>query len=559
MADTTSDSLQIVTQTIGGNDDTWGTINNANFTKTETAIAGLLQLSLTGGTETLTADQNRNAIIEVSGTLASNQTIEVTAATKWWHVRNATSGSFSLTVKTSAGTGTTVPQGGSAMVYCDGTNVILLNDTDRVDGLGTVVDNRVVRTNGTDGTALQQTGITVDDNDDMSGGRDLTITRDATIGGDAAVTGDVSAATATISGVTGKDATSGLVIPAGTTAERDGTQNQIRINTDLNQFEGYYNGAWHVISVSSNPLAAPQGYLTLVSGAKMPTADQSAKTAVYYTPDTGLQAPIHNGLTGLVTRSLSGELTLTLAAQHIANSIYDVYLDDNSGGAVRIGTGPAWSTVTAGSGSRGTGAGTAEITTLQGHRVNAEEITVRNGASTWTVAANQGTVIGTIYIDGTNGQVSCLPEIGQARKWGLSNLPHCRRPITLQEADSTSSWTTATSSFRASRNDTNNKITAFDGFADSRIVYEFQQRVRQGGSGSPQATIGIGIESTSTNSGSEVATQLSTVPVDGVVFSRAISQPITGVSVATALEKTSGVTTDFRGNTGMTFTASFMA
>jgi len=45
----------------------------------------------------------------------------------------------------------------------------------KVTGLGTVVDNRLVRTDGTTGLLAQQTGITVDDSDNMSGVADLTV------------------------------------------------------------------------------------------------------------------------------------------------------------------------------------------------------------------------------------------------------------------------------------------------------------------------------------------------------------------------------------------------
>jgi hypothetical protein len=81
-------------------------------------------VSTTGGSTTLTDDQALNAILAVSGTLSSNATINVPARTKAWIVKNGTAGAFTVTVKTSAGSGIVVPQGESALLYCDGTNVL---------------------------------------------------------------------------------------------------------------------------------------------------------------------------------------------------------------------------------------------------------------------------------------------------------------------------------------------------------------------------------------------------------------------------------------------------
>jgi hypothetical protein len=39
-------------------------------------------------------------------------------------VTNATTGAFTLTVKTAAGTGVAVTQGSASILYCDGTNVV---------------------------------------------------------------------------------------------------------------------------------------------------------------------------------------------------------------------------------------------------------------------------------------------------------------------------------------------------------------------------------------------------------------------------------------------------
>ena len=125
---TTSSYLEFEDQATGANNNTWGDVADANFAIFELAIARVLGLATTGGTTTLTSSQNRYPIINVTGVLASNATIAVKTQEKNWIVINNTTGAYSLTVKTSAGTGKTIPRGRASKVYCDGTNVLLARE-----------------------------------------------------------------------------------------------------------------------------------------------------------------------------------------------------------------------------------------------------------------------------------------------------------------------------------------------------------------------------------------------------------------------------------------------
>lgn len=81
---------------------------------------------LTGGVRTLTAVEASRAYLVLTGTLTSNLQVVVPTVYQSWLVINATTGAFTTTVKTAAGSGIVVPQGGAAApvgVYCDGTNV----------------------------------------------------------------------------------------------------------------------------------------------------------------------------------------------------------------------------------------------------------------------------------------------------------------------------------------------------------------------------------------------------------------------------------------------------
>lgn len=86
-----------------------------------TTISGLV-----GGTRTLTQMEARSRVILLQGVLGSNQTVEFPADLREWLIVNATTGAFTLTCKTAAGTGVVVPNGGGSnatQIYGDGTNI----------------------------------------------------------------------------------------------------------------------------------------------------------------------------------------------------------------------------------------------------------------------------------------------------------------------------------------------------------------------------------------------------------------------------------------------------
>lgn len=243
-------------------------------------------------------------------------------------------------------------------------------------------------------------------------------------------------------------------------------------------------------------ITPPQGRLTLTSATPILAADVPAATNVYYTPYNGNKVPLYNG-TRMVPYTFA-ELTLALASQHTASGIFDVFIFLD-GSTVRVGTGPAWTTATAGSGARGTGAGTTELTRVAGLNVNANAITARNGASTYSVSANQATYVGSLFIDGTNGQVSCLIAYGQNRKWGVWNA-YNRRPIELIAGDTTSSWAYSTATVRQANGATGNKMTVFSGLPEEAVLCEYKQNTQTANNNSG-GQLGLGLNSTTTMSG----------------------------------------------------------
>jgi len=283
-----------------------------------------------------------------------------------------------------------------------------------------------------------------------------------------------------------------------------------------------------------NIVSSPQGYLTASSSLIIPVADVIAGTAVYYAPDKGNLCPIYNG--AVFNIHDFAQLTLTLNSNHAANNIYDVFLalDPADPDVVLVITGPAWTTPTAGSCNRGTGAGTTELERVGGLFVNKNAMTGRNGATTYSIDAQKATFVGSIFMDATNGELTCHRSVGASRKWGISNA-YNRRKITLGVTDSTASWTYNVATFRASRAQTTNSLTTFTCLPDEEYACRFTQAVNGGAATQPQ--IGIGWNSTTVVSGKQgTGMSPSTGPLGQDIIAEYVNPPAFGINVVTALE-----------------------
>jgi hypothetical protein len=113
----------------GDQSGTWGDTTNTNLgTLLEQAITGYLAIAKVGtGDYTLSntdyaANENRNALIEFTGTPGGAFNVIVPLAEKLWVFKNSTNGA--MTVKGATGTTITVATGTSRWLYCDGTNVL---------------------------------------------------------------------------------------------------------------------------------------------------------------------------------------------------------------------------------------------------------------------------------------------------------------------------------------------------------------------------------------------------------------------------------------------------
>ena len=125
----------------------------------QAAVGGYLLKSTTGGTVTLTDAEASNPVIAFSGALTSNSVIVLPVTTKrLWAIYNSTSGAFTLTVKTAAGSGVTVAQGKRNLVYTDGTNIYdAFNDFESISITG--VPTAPTAAPGTNTTQLASTAF----------------------------------------------------------------------------------------------------------------------------------------------------------------------------------------------------------------------------------------------------------------------------------------------------------------------------------------------------------------------------------------------------------------
>ena len=130
MPSTYSPSLRLELIGAGEQAANWNNTTNYNLgTLLEQAIAGVQSVAVSGASYTLTtgsgvADEARNAVLVLTGTLAASCNVIVPTVDKTYTFRNATTGGFSVVVKTAAGSGVTIANGFTQQVYCDATDVV---------------------------------------------------------------------------------------------------------------------------------------------------------------------------------------------------------------------------------------------------------------------------------------------------------------------------------------------------------------------------------------------------------------------------------------------------
>jgi hypothetical protein len=131
MASSYSTDLKLELMVTGENSGTWGDKTNTNLNLVQQAIAGFEAIDCASSDVTLamtngTISNARNAVLKLTGTLAGTRVVTCPdSIEKTYIVQDATTRSGNtLTFKTASGTGVTLVEGKTHVIYVDGTNAI---------------------------------------------------------------------------------------------------------------------------------------------------------------------------------------------------------------------------------------------------------------------------------------------------------------------------------------------------------------------------------------------------------------------------------------------------
>jgi len=130
MASTYSPSLKLTLMGDGDQAGLWGQTTNTNLgTLVEQAITGVVSIPMSNANYTLSnfngvSDEARNAVLVVTGANSAVRDVIPPVVEKLYTVVNNTSGGFAIRVIGATGTGVTIPNGFTTLVYCDGVNFV---------------------------------------------------------------------------------------------------------------------------------------------------------------------------------------------------------------------------------------------------------------------------------------------------------------------------------------------------------------------------------------------------------------------------------------------------
>jgi hypothetical protein len=131
MASSYSTDLKLELMVTGENSGQWGDKTNSNLNLIQQAIAGYEAIDVASADVTLAMtnanlSNARNMVLNLTGTLAGTRVVNVPdGIEKTYIVKDSTTrAGFTLTIKTVSGTGVTIPEGKTVIVFSDGTNVV---------------------------------------------------------------------------------------------------------------------------------------------------------------------------------------------------------------------------------------------------------------------------------------------------------------------------------------------------------------------------------------------------------------------------------------------------
>lgn len=224
-------------------------------------------------------------------------------------------------------------------------------------------------------------------------------------------------------------------------------------------------GSWTACAGGAGTPVSPaltNGVCTLASGTPYPTADQTAKTTVYYTPIEGAQIALYDGSSAWTVLSFT-ELSLALGTD-AGDTNYDVFVYDNAGSAAveRV----AWSNATT----------RATALTLQ------NGVLVKSGATTRKYVCTYRTT--------ATGET----EWSAAKRFVYNHYNAVDE--LLSKAETTASYNYTTATIRQAGADTTNQVAFVIGVAGPKVSVRADS-IFSCATANPLVSIGIGLDATS--------------------------------------------------------------
>jgi hypothetical protein len=162
-----STDLKLELMVTGEASNTWGDKTNSNWNLIQQAVAGYQSLALTSTTTTLamtnaTISNARNMVLELTGTLSGNSTVNLPDGIEKFYVvkDSVTHSGFTLTFKTTSGSGFTTENGKAYLAYSDGTNMNGVSLTNLGGTIGTAqIDDNAITSSKINASAITSVKI----------------------------------------------------------------------------------------------------------------------------------------------------------------------------------------------------------------------------------------------------------------------------------------------------------------------------------------------------------------------------------------------------------------
>ncbi len=430
----------------------WGTtVNDAITSLLDTAVAGTTSLTsdadVTLSTTTGAANQARQAILLWTAGGSTTRNITAPAQSKAYFVVNKTSGTQSIVIRgVGPTTGVTVRAGQQSLVVWDGADFVEVA-SGNVDGPSSATDNAVPRFDGTTGKLIQNSAVTIDDSNNVSGVVQLNATT-------------VDATNVEVTNIKAKDGTAAVQI-----ADSTGVVSitAAPVLTALTASQAVFTNASKVLV--SNAITGT-GNVVMSTSPTLVTPALGTPSSVTLTNGTGL--PISTGVSGL------GAGVATFLATPSSANLATAVTGETGSGALVFATSPTLVTPALGTPS------SATLTNATGLPVSTGISGLGTGVAT-ALAVNVGTAGAPVV----NGGVLGTPSSGT-----LTNATG------LPIATGVSGLGTGVATFLATPSSANLATAVTDETGSGALVFATSPTLVTPALGTPSALVGTNITGT---------------------------------------------------------------